>query len=124
MPPPDSHASQITVSPNPAVTSEAASDEESFGGFHESDIAKAKKRSARFAEFLRKYDCGGGGGGGGKQRRKSKSSGNNPKRRWFDGCQYRCGFCGLTFSQTSMLRYSLDSSSYEILNYNFSKGIC
>ena len=103
LPPPDSHASQITASSSPAVTSETASDEESFGGFHEFDIAKAKKRSARFAEFLRKYDCGGGGGGG-KQRRKSKSSGNNPKRRWFDGCQYRCGFCDLTFSQTNMLR--------------------
>ena len=101
MPPPDSQASQITVSPSSAAPSETTSDEESFRGFHEFDIAKAKKRSARFAEFLRKYDCGGGG----KQRRKSKSSGNNPKRRWFDGCQYRCGFCNLTFSQTSMLRY-------------------
>ena len=86
-------------SPVPAKTSESAVDEENFRGFHEPDIAKAKKRSARFADFLHKYDCGGGG----KERRNSKSSSNsNPKRRWFDGCQYRCGFCGLTFSQTSI----------------------
>ena len=90
------------VSPSSSVTADtsesaaAIADEENFRGFLESDIAKAKKRSSRFAEFLRKY------GGVGKQRRKSKSC--NSKRRWFDGCQYRCGFCDLTFSQTNMLR--------------------
>ena len=88
------------------VNSDPVSDEEGFRGFRDSDVARAKKRSARFADFLRKYDC--------ERRHKSKGSkssssggGNNVKRRWFDGCQYRCGFCGLTFSQTSMLRNNI-----------------
>ena len=95
-----------------AGNSDPVSDEEGFRGFRDSDVARAKKRSARFADFLRKYDC--------ERRHKSKGSkssssggGNNVKRRWFDGCQYRCGFCGLTFSQTSMLRNIVGS----ILNF-------
>ena len=96
------NVSSVVVTPDPV------SDEEGFRGFRDSDVARAKKRSARFADFLRKYDC--------ERRHKSKGSksssssgggGNNVKRHWFDGCQYRCGFCGLTFNQTSMLRNSV-----------------
>ena len=88
-----------------------------FRGWRDHHIEMAKKKSDNFANFLRKFE---NKLEGGKRRRTRKSRSNiirvrkdelsshwtilSGKRPWYDGCQYRCGFCNLTVSQTHTLR--------------------